>query len=139
MPCKVLLDCTCTVSVLTSLRNQHPFVLCSNGSQNSTWKEVVRKAWSCFWANCRARGWRSWGLKRWLRLLDRCVKPFVMHRLQVWGATKSVVKPLADCSVTLCPGFVAILSSLVKRLRLSSNDVAPNHGCTSASQCLTGL
>ena len=69
--------------------------ICSNGSQRSGWKELIRKAWTCFWANCRARGWRSWGIKRRLRLLDRCVKPIVLHRLQVWGATKSGVKRLS--------------------------------------------
>ena len=55
----------------------------------------IRQAWSCFWANCRSRGWRSWGLKRRLRLLDRCVKPIILNKLQVWGATGPGAKRLS--------------------------------------------
>ena len=66
----------------------------SNGGYNSLWRKLQSKMWSAFWRNCRKRGWRSLGLKRRLKLLDRCVEPLVLFYLAPVPPEKQLVSKL---------------------------------------------
>ena len=67
----------------------------NSGTCSNQWNDALRKAWGIFHSNLRVRGWSRLGIQRRLALLDRCVKPFLLHRLQLWGPSGALLKRLA--------------------------------------------
>ena len=63
----------------------------NTASPAAQWKDMCRKAWGLCLANTRSR---SLGSSRRLLLLERVVKPFVMFKLQPFGASDSYVTKL---------------------------------------------
>ena len=68
--------------------------VCDSGSMALQWRAVQAGAWALFWSNVRCRSWKKLGLRRRLVLLDRCVRPFVLNKLQIFGPTKFWVSQL---------------------------------------------
>ena len=62
--------------------------LTDNGSMAVNWRALQASAWSAFWLNVRARSWKQFGLKRRFALLQRCVRPLIMYKLQIFAPTK---------------------------------------------------
>ena len=65
-----------------------------SGSISLIWRELIRKAWGIFQANIQTINFRTLGSLRRLALVERTVKPFVLYKLQPYGAIKSYVSKL---------------------------------------------
>ena len=65
-----------------------------SGSISLIWRELIRKAWGIFQANIQTRNFRALGTLRRLALVERTVKPFLLYKLQPYGAIKSFVSKL---------------------------------------------
>ena len=63
------------------------WLISSNNSFDPQWRELVARSWGIFLSNTRQRGWRQLGVRRRLALLDRCVRPYVLYKLQICGPT----------------------------------------------------
>ena len=59
-----------------------------DASFSAQWTLAKALAWGAFHSNVRCRGWKSFGVRRRLALLDRAVKPVLMHRLRIFGPTQ---------------------------------------------------
>ena len=68
--------------------------LTDNGSMSLQWRALQAAAWSAFWLNVRARSWKQFGLRRRFALLQRCVRPIILFKLQVFAPTKFWVTQL---------------------------------------------
>ena len=68
--------------------------LTDNGSLRLQWRALQAAAWSAFWLNVRARSWKQFGLRRRFILLQRCVRPIVLYKLQIFAPTKFWIKQL---------------------------------------------
>ena len=63
------------------------WIISNTNSFHPQWRELVSRSWAIFLSNCRKRGWRQLGVRRRLTLLDRCVRPYVLYKLQICGPT----------------------------------------------------
>ena len=68
--------------------------LTDNGSMRLQWRALQAAAWSASWLNVRARSWKQFGLKRRFTLLQRCVRPIILYKLQIFAPTKFWIKQL---------------------------------------------
>ena len=59
-----------------------------DASFSAQWTLAKALVWGAFHSNVRCRGWKGFGVRRRLALLDRAVKPVLIHRLRIFGPTQ---------------------------------------------------
>ena len=64
------------------------WTVCSNASMAEQWRRLLAAAWASFHLNVRCRLWKRLGQGRRLALLERVVKPVVLHKLRAFSPSK---------------------------------------------------
>ena len=60
------------------------WTVCSSASMSEQWRRLLASAWAAFHVNVRCRLWKRLGQSRRLALLERVVKPVVLHKLRAF-------------------------------------------------------
>ena len=91
--------------------------LTDNASMALQWQHLQARAWAAFWSNVRVRSWKRLGLKRRFAVLERCVRPIVMFKLQAFSPTQHWSKQVSKLQrhmLARCLGQHRLASELPK-------------------------